>query len=113
MNIIWKLKNSFKYASLNGQNNVVKKVEWICECELSDTDDDGVLCNYNACVQGSTILDTSNLDSFIEWADLTNADIVNFVKAKLGSEKVAEIEDEAKLMSEFNKPNNSVSGLPE
>ena len=28
-------------------------------------------------------------------------------------EKVAEIEDEAKLMSEFNKPNNSVSGLPE
>ena len=58
-------------------------------------------------------MDTSNLENFTEWADLTNADIVNFVKSKLGSEKVAEIEDEAKLMSEFNKPSNSVCGLPE
>ena len=110
MNIVWTIRNAFKYPTLSGKNNVVKKVSYICTCENRNADNGE---RYDFSIRGDVILDTSNLENFTEWADLTNADIVNFVKSKLGSEKVAEIEDEAKLMSEFNKPSNSVCGLPE
>ena len=110
MKIVWTIRNVFKYPTLSSKDNVVKKVSYICTCE-NRNDNNGEIYDY--AVRGDVILDTSNLENFTEWADLTNTDIVNFVKAKLGSEKVAEVEDEAKLMSEFNKPNNSVCGLPE
>tara|TARA_X000001388_G_C2139269_1_gene88023 strand:- start:46 stop:378 length:333 start_codon:yes stop_codon:yes gene_type:complete len=110
MKIVWTIRNAYKYPTLSGKDNVVKRISYVCTCENRNTEN-GEMYDYS--VRGNVILDTSNLDTFTEWKDLTNADIVGFVKEKLGAEKVSEIEDEAKLMSEFNKPNNSVSGLPE
>ena len=87
----WDVKTVDTYPTKDSKSDVVYNVHW----RLTATDDtntvsDGMggTVNASASVYGSQGLDTSDLSSFTEFADLTVSDVQGWVEAAMGEEEV-------------------------
>ena len=84
MAINWSIKQLDYAVSLNGQTNVVNSSHWQC----IDEDDAG----NQARVYGSVAIPTDDLSNFTPYADITEAEAVQWTKDALGADEVASIE---------------------
>ena len=84
--MIWNIENLNVYLNYNNLTDVVYKVNY----SVSKTDNNG---NAETIFKTSNI-DISNLDSFIDFEDLTNEIVLGWIKADLGESGIAALEDE-------------------
>ena len=89
------------------KNKVITHVHW--KATASDTIDDKV---HSAKYYGCTALDTSDLNSFIEWEDVTEEIALGWVKYSLGYEGVEEIESELDMQLSVSKAELTGRGIP-
>tara|TARA_R100001082_G_C4355600_1_gene156705 strand:+ start:716 stop:1069 length:354 start_codon:yes stop_codon:yes gene_type:complete len=91
----WDVSTVDTYPTKDSKSDVVWNVHW----RLKATDDtnketiDGVEVNITSDVYGSQVLDTSDLSSFTEFADLTASDVQGWVEAALGADEVQSKKD--------------------
>ena len=92
----WDVKTVDTYPTKDSKSDVVYNVHW----RLTATDDtntvsDGMggTVNASATVYGSQALDTSDLSSFTEFADLTVSDVQGWVEAALTADTVNDMKD--------------------
>jgi hypothetical protein len=88
----WDVKTVDTYPTKDSKSDVVYNVHW----RLTATDDtnnnaDGE--SQTATVYGSQALDTSDLSSFTEFADLTASDVQGWVEAALTADTVNDMKD--------------------
>lgn len=84
--MIWNIENLNVYLNYNNLTDVVYKVNY----SVSKTDNNG---NAETIFKTSDI-DISNLDSFIDFEDLTNEIVLGWIKADLGESGITALEDE-------------------
>lgn len=80
----WKIVNLDRLTSLGDKSDVVNNVHW----EVTDEDLDG----NQGRVYGSESISTDDLSSFTAYAELTEAQVIGWVKGSLGEDRVAELE---------------------
>ena len=82
MSHVWSVANLSYTVSSGGKTNVVGTVHW----RVTKTEGDHTVSAYGSCG-----LDEPG-DTFIEWANITEADAIAWAKAQIGSEDVAGLE---------------------
>jgi hypothetical protein len=88
----WDVKTVDTYPTKDSKSDVVYNVHW----RLTATDDvnnDAEGNSLTATVYGSQALDTSDLSSFTEFADLTASDVQGWVEAALTADTVNDMKD--------------------
>ena len=88
----WDVKTVDTYPTKDSKSDVVYNVHW----RLTATDDTNNNADGNsltATVYGSQGLDTSDLSSFTEFADLTVSDVQGWVEAALTADTVNDMKD--------------------
>ena len=88
----WDVKTVDTYPTKDSKSDVVYNVHW----RLTATDDINNDAEGNlltATVYGSQGLDTSDLSSFTEFADLTASDVQGWVEAALTADTVNDMKD--------------------
>ena len=88
----WDVKTVDTYPTKDSKSDVVYNVHW----RLTATDDvnnDAEDNSLTATVYGSQALDTSDLSSFTEFADLTASDVQGWVEAALTTDTVNDMKD--------------------
>ena len=88
----WDVKTVDTYPTKDSKSDVVYNVHW----RLTATDDTNNNAEGNsltATVYGSQSLDTSDLSSFTEFADLTVSDVQGWVEAALTADTVNDMKD--------------------
>ena len=88
----WDVKTVDTYPTKDSKSDVVYNVHW----RLTATDDvnnDADGNSLTATVYGSQALDTSDLSSFTEFADLTVSDVQGWVEAALTADTVNDMKD--------------------
>ena len=88
----WDVKTVDTYPTKDSKSDVVYNVHW----QLTATDDTNNDADGNpqtATVYGSQALDTSDLSSFTEFADLTASDVQGWVEAALTADTVNDMKD--------------------
>ena len=100
MAITWSIVQLDYALSLDGQTDVVKNSHWQC----IDSDNQG----NKARVHGSVAIPTDDLSNFTPYADITEAEALQWTKDALGSEEVASIE--ANVTSQLNVIENPTEG---
>ena len=88
----WDVKTVDTYPTKDSKSDVVYNVHW----RLTATDDvnnDAEGNSLTATVYGSQSLDTSDLSSFTEFADLTVSDVQGWVEAALTADTVNDMKD--------------------
>jgi hypothetical protein len=96
MSALWKIENMEVLPTFQGKENVVKTVHWraLLESETSDH----VVSSY-----GSISLPVKDLTPFTEFEDLTEAEVVAWVKAQIPN--VAYIESSlAQQLADLENP---------
>lgn len=79
MNYTWNCKK-VEFIPTDGTNEkIVAKVNWRLSAEIE---------NYGYTETGSIVLDTSNIEPFIEFSDLTHENIIDWVQETLGEDEV-------------------------
>lgn len=76
----WKVNGDLETANIDGYQNVVVQVPWICT-----TTAQGVTVNMN----GKTDLKFDPANPFIQYQDLTEAQVIGWVQSTLGPDGVA------------------------
>ena len=84
MAITWSIVQLDYAVSLDGETDVVNNSHWQC----IDADDQG----NQARVYGSVGIPTDDLSNFTPYADITEAQALQWTKDALGAEEVASIE---------------------
>jgi hypothetical protein len=82
----WKVKGDLVTATIDGSQNVVVQVSWICTATGQ-----GVVVNMN----GKTDMTYNPANPFIQYQDLTQAEVIGWVQAELGPDGVAFYETKA------------------
>ena len=82
INYTWDVNTCDVYPTKSGKSNVVYTVHW----KLTGTDDtnkdsDGNFLNYT--MNGSIVLDISDLSNFTNWSDLTASKVQGWVEATM------------------------------
>jgi len=88
----WDVKTVDTYPTKDSKSDVVYNVHW----RLTATDDTNNNADGNlltATVYGSQSLDTSDLSSFTEFADLTASDVQGWVETALTADTVNDMKD--------------------
>ena len=88
----WDVKTVDTYPTKDSKSDVVYNVHW----RLTATDDTNNNADGNpqtATVYGSQGLDTSDLSSFTEFADLTASNVQGWVEAALTADTVNDMKD--------------------
>ena len=100
----WNCRTVDCYPTDQGHTDVVYNVHWIVTGTSDTLDPDGNA--YTATTIGTEIISTSDLSSFTPFADLTNADVVVWTKAAMGSDQVTQIETgiQSTINNEINPP---------
>ena len=100
MAINWSITQLDYALSLDGQADVVNNSHWQC----INSDDQG----NQVRVYGSIAIPTDDLSNFIPYADITEAEALQWTKNALGTEEVASIE--ANVTSQLNVIQNPTEG---
>jgi hypothetical protein len=86
----WDVKTVDTYPTKDSKSDVVYNVHWrLTATDDTNNDEEGNL--LTATVYGSQGLDTSDLSSFTEFADLTASDVQGWVEAALTTDTVTEM----------------------
>ena len=88
----WDVKTVDTYPTKDSKSDVVYNVHWRLTA-TDDTNNDAEGNSLTATVYGSQALDTSDLSSFIEFADLTASDVQGWVEAALTADTVNDMKD--------------------
>ena len=88
----WDVKTVDTYPTKDSKSDVVHNVHWRLTA-TDDTNNDAEGNSLTATVYGSRGLDTSDLSSFIEFADLTASDVQGWVEAAMGEDEVQSKKD--------------------
>ena len=93
----WSIVQMDCYPEMDGVSDVVFTIHW----NLTGTDG-----TYTGSVYGSVGVTLSDGDTFTPYADLTEAQVVGWVKDALGDEQVAEYEENVaqQIESQINPP---------
>jgi hypothetical protein len=96
----WKVNGDLETANIDGYQNVVVQVPWICT-----TTSQGVTVNMN----GKTDLAYNPSNPFIQYQDLTETQVIGWVQSALGPDGVAfyETKTQEALDVELNDPNRT------
>ena len=86
----WDVSICDTYPTKSGKSNVVHNVHWRLTA-TDDTNNDADGNPQTATVYGSQGLDTSDLSSFTEFADLTASNVQGWVEAALTADTVTEM----------------------
>ena len=100
MAITWSIVQLDYAVSLDGESDVVNNSHWQC----IDEDASG----NQARVYGSVGIPTNDLSDFTPYADITEAQALQWTKDALGAEEVASIE--ANVTSQLNVSENPTEG---
>ncbi len=98
----WNCKTVDVHPQAEGETNVVYNVHWIVTGTSDQVDPEGNA--YTSTSIGTQVLDTSTITDFIPFADLTNAEVVQWTKDTMGTEQVDAIEAgiESSISEEIN-----------
>ena len=88
----WDVKTVDTYPTKDSKSDVVYNVHWRLTA-TDDTNNDAEGNSLTATVYGSQGLDTSDLSSFTEFADLTASDVQGWVEAAMGEDEVQSKKD--------------------
>ena len=88
----WDVKTVDTYPTKDSKSDVVYNVHWRLTA-TDDTNNDAEGNSLTATVYGSQSLDTSDLSSFTEFADLTASDVQGWVEAALTADTVNDMKD--------------------
>jgi|TARA_R100001082_G_scaffold18436_1_gene9123 hypothetical protein len=99
----WTVVDMDRDVSVDSKEDVVRTLHWTC------TDNDG---DHAGSAYGSVVLDTSDLSSFIAFADVTADKAVEWLKAALGEEKVKLNEDIVASQIKSSKTPETKTGVP-
>ena len=88
----WDVKTVDTYPTKDSKSDVVHNVHWRLTA-TDDTNNDAEGNPQTATVYGSQGLDTSDLSSFTEFADLTASDVQGWVEAALTADTVNDMKD--------------------
>jgi hypothetical protein len=88
----WDVKTVDTYPTKDSKSDVVYNVHWRLTA-TDDTNNDADGNPQTATVYGSQALDTSDLSSFTEFADLTASDVQGWVEAAMGEDEVQSKKD--------------------
>ena len=88
----WDVKTVDTYPTKDSKSDVVYNVHWRLTA-TDDTNNDAEGNSLTATVYGSQGLDTSDLSSFTEFADLTVSDVQGWVEAALTADTVNDMKD--------------------
>jgi hypothetical protein len=104
MAITWSIVQLDYTASLNDQTDVVNNAHWEC----IDEDASG----NQARVYGSVAIPTDDLSNFTLYADITEAQALQWTKDALGAEEVASIESNVAAQLQAIETPTEASGTP-
>tara|TARA_R100000152_G_C6638029_1_gene83544 strand:+ start:157 stop:489 length:333 start_codon:yes stop_codon:yes gene_type:complete len=107
MTIIWKVVKLESVPSENNLSDVCKKVSWVASEEYSDSFPD-----YNAFVLGETILNSPDSNSFTTFNDITEDQTMEWVKTKIGSSEVTNVENNITTQVNQMKNGSIKTNLP-
>lgn len=98
----WNCRTVDVYPTEGEYTDVVYNVHWIVTGTSDQVDPEGNA--YTATSIGTQVLDTSIITDFIPFADLTNAEAVQWTQDTMGADQVAEIESgvESAINQEIN-----------
>lgn len=103
MSVTWSVVQMEYALAQDDKTNVVNNVHW--QCIVAENE-------HFARAYGTIGISTEDLSNFTEFADLTEAQVVEWVKAALGEEQVTQIEQGlASRVAEIINPTTG-SGLP-
>ena len=88
----WDVKTVDTYPTKDSKSDVVYNVHWRLTA-TDDTNNDADGNPQTATVYGSQGLDTSDLSSFTEFADLTASDVQGWVETALTADTVNDMKD--------------------
>ena len=88
----WDVKTVDTYPTKDSKSDVVYNVHWRLTA-TDDTNNDAEGNSLTATVYGSQGLDTSDLSSFTEFADLTASDVQGWVEVALTADTVNDMKD--------------------
>ena len=90
----WNVSTVDTYPTKDSKSDVVHNVHW----KLTATDDSNTVKDMDnndipatSQIYGSQSVDTSDLSSFIAFADLTASDVQGWVEAALGADEVTQL----------------------
>ena len=92
INYTWDVSTVDTYPTKDSKSDVVHNVHWRLKA-TDDTNKDLNGNNWTADVYGTQAVDTSDLSSFTEFADLTVSDVQNWVEAAMGEDEVQSKKD--------------------
>ena len=86
----WDVSTVDTYPTKDSKSDVVHSVHWKLKA-TDDTNKDSNGNNWSTSIYGTQAVDTSDLSSFIAFADLTVSDVQGWVEAALGADEVTEM----------------------
>jgi len=103
----WKIAACDRTVSLGGEADVITTVHW----NVQDNETvDGV--DHSGRQYGSVGIDTDDLSSFTAYADVTEANVIAWAKAALGSDEVTRLETDVAAQVTLSKTPVTASGVP-
>lgn len=97
----WKVNGELVTANIDGHENVVVQVPWVCQISQ-----DGLTINMN----GKTDLPYNSSSPFIQYQDLTEAEVIGWVQSALGPDGVAFYESKTQQQFDYQISNPDRGG---
>jgi hypothetical protein len=103
----WRIVACDRTVSLGGEADVITNVHW----DVTDKETvDGV--DHYGRLYGSVGIDTDDLSSFTAYADVTEANAIEWAKAALGSDEVTRLEESVAAQITASKTPVTGTGVP-
>ncbi len=107
----WSIINLDRQVSMDGKADVITTVHWqVVDLETVGSGDDAMEHHGSRC--GSVGLDTSDLSSFIAYADIKESDAITWAKEALGEDQVAACEQSVADQITESKTPTTKTGKP-
>lgn len=87
----WNCKTVDAYPTYSGETDVVYNVHWIVTAVSDQVDPEGNA--YQASAIGTQVLNTGDITDFTPFDQLTNDQVVQWVKGAMGEENVDNLEN--------------------
>ena len=103
MSVTWTIESMQRTIKLDDKDDVVTNIHW----RASDTDSDG-----NSATSFGSVGVTLGSGAFVAYADITEANAIQWAKDALGSDQVKDIEDSIANQISLMKNPITASGVP-